>query len=125
MGNRDKRMSPHIFYRWLILGLVCFWSLVGCATTQLGGAPEVVTSPETFAVCKAVDIASTAYLIHNGLAVEANPIVAATLSHGYLPLVVISVGIYYALKHFQDPVAIGVANFATCGVAINNLLLIP
>lgn len=113
-GGKVKRLA-------LILCLL----LTGCATTQLAEVPAVVTSPETFAVCKAVDIASTAYLIHNGLAIEANPIVAATLAHGYFPIIAISVGIYFLLKHYNDPIATGVANVATCGVAVHNLLLIP
>lgn len=86
---------------------------------------EVVTSPTTFAVCKALDIGTTYYLISHGLAVEANPIVAATLAHGYFPLIAISVGIYFLLKHYNDPVATGIANVATCGVGVHNLLLIP
>ena len=86
---------------------------------------DVVTSPETFAVCKALDIGTTAYLISHGLAVEANPIVAATLAHGYFPIIAISVGIYFLLKHYNDPVATGFANVVTCGVGVHNLLLIP
>lgn len=37
-------MSPHIFYRWLIVGLVIFWGVVGCATTQLANYLLVVAS---------------------------------------------------------------------------------
>jgi hypothetical protein len=106
------------------LALILF-ALMSLAVVEETPIKDVVTSPTTFAVCKAVDIASTAYLIHNGLAIEANPIVAATLSHGYFPLIAISVGIYFLLKHYNDPIATGVANVATCGVAVHNLLLIP
>ena len=85
----------------------------------------VVTSPETFAVCKAVDIASTSYLLTHGLGVEANPVVAPLIAHGYVPLIALSVGLYYLLKWHNSPVVTGVANVATCGVAVHNLLLIP
>ena len=37
-------MSPPIFYRWLIVGLVVFWGVVGCATTQLANYLLVVAS---------------------------------------------------------------------------------
>lgn len=84
----------------------------------------VVTSPETFAVCKALDVASTAYLISHGLGVEANPIVAPLLTHGYFPLITVSVGLYYLLIWNNNPVATGAANVVTCGVAIHNLSLI-
>ena len=99
--------------------------LLFLTTLAVAEVPELMTSPETFAVCKAVDIASTAYIISNGIGVEANPIVAGLLSHGYFPLIAVSIGLYLLLKHFDDPVATGVANVVTCGVGIHNLLLIP
>ena len=106
------------------LALILF-VLLSLAVVEETPIKDVVTSPETFALCKAVDIASTAYLLSHGGFIESNPIVAATMSHGYFPIIAISVGIYFLLKHFQDPVATGIANVATCGVAVHNLLLIP
>lgn len=103
---------------------IALWLLVimslGVTTVE-----EVVTSPTTFAVCKAADIATTAYIIEHGIGYESNPIVAATLSHGYIPLIALSVGLWYLLKEYNNPVATAGANIVTCGVAAHNLLLIP
>jgi hypothetical protein len=43
---------------------------------------------------------------------------------GYVPLIAFSVGLYYLIKYANEPVATGVANVVTCGVAAHNLLLI-
>lgn len=104
--------------KWLIILL-----MIGSA--QANTLEDVATSPETFAVCKIADVASTAYLLERGLAVEANPVVRALLVHGYAPLIAISIGLYYFLKEVNNPVATGTANAITCGVAVHNLLLIP
>jgi len=40
-------MSRHIFWRWLIVGLIAFWGLVGCATTQLANYLLVAASIAT------------------------------------------------------------------------------
>ena len=85
---------------------------------------EVATSPNTFAVCKAVDIASTAYLLKTGLGVESNPVVAPLIVHGYFPLVVLSVGVYWLMTKYHNATANTVVNGVTCGVAASNLLLI-
>jgi hypothetical protein len=100
------------------------------AAPTLEEAGEVVTSPETFGVCKAADVASTVYLLEHGWAVEGNPIVAWSMHiGGYMPLVFVSAGLYWAFSHFKDepgmPLATGAANVVTCGVAAHNLLLIP
>ena len=87
---------------------------------------DVITSPTTFAVCKAVDVVSTMYLINSGIGIEANPIVAWSMQvGGYAPLIAVSVGLYFWLKELNSPVATGVANVVTCAVAGNNLSLIP
>jgi hypothetical protein len=99
--------------------------LLFLTTLAVAEVPELMTSPETFAVCKAVDIASTAYLLSQGGFVEANSIVAGSLAHGYFPLIAFSVGLYFLLKHLNDPVTTGVTNVVTCGVGVHNLLLIP
>ena len=88
------------------------------------GVTAVATSTTTFAVCKVVDIASTAYLISNGLGVEANPIVAGIIGNGYLPLIAVSVLVWYMLTQVDSPAGIAVANVVTCGVAAHNLTLL-
>ena len=89
-------------------------------------AEDVVSSPTTFAICKAADIASTAYLLENHLAVEGNPLVAELLQSGYFPLIILSVGIWWFMKeHPEQKVANTAANVVTCVVAANNILLIP
>ena len=106
--------------------LLTFFLAFPTHSQTLDPIQEVVTSTETFAVCKAVDVASTIYLLSHGLGVEANPVVAWTISvGGYVPLIAASVGLYYLLKHFDNPAATGAANIITCGVAAHNLLLMP
>ena len=100
--------------------LIWLLALMSLATVE-----EVATSPTTFAVCKTVDIATTAYLIENGLGVEANPVVASILGNGYIPLIALSVGLWYLIKQYNNPYATAGANVMTCGIAIHNLLLIP
>ena len=86
---------------------------------------EVITSPTTFAVCKTVDVASTIHLLSTGAGVEANPITAALIQAGGFPaLILVSVGLYFLVRQIENPVAIGVVNVATCGAAVNNVLLI-
>ena len=86
---------------------------------------ELATSPDTFAVCKTVDIASTAYLLKIGVATEANPLVAPLIANGVFPLVLISASVYWLMQHYNNPTANVVTNGVTCGVALQNLLLIP
>jgi len=85
---------------------------------------DVATSPTTFAVCKTIDIASTAYIIHTGIGYEANGLVASLLTHGYFPLILVSAGIWYWLKKEDNKVATGTVNAVTCGVSLHNLILI-
>lgn len=86
---------------------------------------DVITSPTTFAVCKTVDVVSTMYLINSGIGIEANPLVAWSIQvGGYLPLILVSIGLYYWLKELNSPVATGFANVVTCAVAGSNLSLL-
>lgn len=110
------------------------------ATTQTAASPDapqpdtapepahvveqVATSATTFAVCKTLDIATTAYALSHGLGVEANPVIASVLSHGYVPLIAMGVLIWWLLDRADDPVLTTVVNVATCGAAINNLVVI-
>jgi uncharacterized protein YceK len=108
--------------------LLCFLLilLTGCSTIQTvtDAAPTAAKSPTTFAVCKTVDIASTAYGIRAGLVHESNPILGATLSHGYFPMIAIGVGVWYLLDRLQDKTATLAGNTVTCGVAAHNLWLL-
>lgn len=118
--------------RWLIIYIaICFTvSLIGIKACSAGTLEEVATSPNTFAACKTVDIASTAYLLEHGLATEANPLVAWSLKvGGWAPLVFASIGVYWLMEKFKDQPgakpATAVANGVTCIAATQNLLLIP
>lgn len=118
--------------RWLAIYIaLCFVvAIIGIKTCSAGTLEDVATSPTTFAVCKTVDIASTAYLLEHGLATEANPLVAWSLKvGGWAPLVFVSIGIYWAMQKFKDQpgakTATAVANGVTCLAATKNLLLIP
>ena len=103
-----------------LLALVLF-----CTTVQAGTIEDVATSTDTFAVCKAADVISTIYVIEHGIGVEANPIMAGLISHGYIPFILVSAAVYWLIKQINNPIATGVSNVVTCGAAINNLLLIP
>ena len=118
--------------RWLAIYIViCFVvALIGIKTCSAGTLEDVATSPKTFAVCKTVDIASTAYLLEHGLATESNPIVAWSLRiGGWAPLVFASIGVYWAMQKFKDAPgakpATAIANGVTCIAATQNLLLLP
>ena len=87
---------------------------------------EVATSPNTFAVCKAADVASTMYLINSGIGHEANPIMASLIggSLGWLPFIAFSYGMYRLISYVNDPIVTVAANGVTCGIALSNLVLI-
>ena len=106
---------------FLIALAMLFSSVVSAAPTL----EEIATSPETFAVCKTVDIASTAYALRTGIGVENNSLVAPLIAHGYFPLFLFSLGIYWVMhKGYTTPTTNMIANGATCGVALSNLLII-
>jgi len=102
-------------------------SLFFCFNVHATNLEEAVVSPNTFVVCKAADVLSTMYIINSGIGVESNPVVAASIHIGrYIPLILISVVIYKWIKdNPQEKVAIGTVNAVTCGVALQNILLIP
>lgn len=105
-----------------LVALLLAFSFSAQATPSL---EEIATSPETFAVCKAADVITTAYVIEHGIGVETNPIVAPLIAHGYIPFILVSYGMYRLIKWFNNPGATLGANIATCAAAVNNLLLIP
>ena len=101
------------------LMIVLAFVLSGCATVQ-----DVVTSPKTFAVCKTADIATTAVLLKSSAFAEGNGLVAATLSHGYFPLIAISYGLYKLIGYVNNPVATAAVNILTGAAVVNNSVLL-
>jgi len=119
--------KPAAAWQWIIITLVAFWLTVFC-TFKVFAAPsleDVATSTDTYALCKTMDVASTAYLIDHGLAVEANPIVKPLIANGYVPLVLVSFGLWWVLNKLNNKPVTAVTNTLTCGIAIHNLTLIP
>lgn len=100
------------------LCLLLSLGLIGCSTIK-----PIAESPETFAVCKTIDIATTAAILSKG-GVELNPIARGLLAHGYIPIIAISVGIYFLLKELNEPKLNVAANAVTCGVAAHNLVIL-
>jgi len=94
-------------------------SVTGCATIQ-----PIAESTDTFAVCKAGDVLTTAYGLGTGMLVEKNPFVASLLGHGWIPFIAISVAMWYALDKYKNPTATIAANAITCPVAAHNLFLL-
>lgn len=108
----------------LAVMLVLALTLTSCAA---------IGTKENFALCKALDVASTVAAIEVAGATEANPLMAAVMSKaGYLGLLgigALAVWIVYELVdgHEQDEATQGLltaGNVATCGVAVHNLLLL-
>jgi len=107
--------------RSLPILLLCLL-LSSCAA--IDAVRPVAESTDVFAVCKAGDVLTTAYAIRTGMFIEKNPLVAPLISHGYLPLIAISIGIWYLLDRYNNPAATIAANVVTCPVAVHNLWLI-
>lgn len=86
---------------------------------------SIITSPDTFAVCKAADVATTAVALNSGQFVEANLLLKPFIGPGhFLPLVFVSVALWYVIDHYANKETTAAANVITCGVAAQNLLLI-
>lgn len=93
--------------------------LVGCSTIK-----TTAESTDTFAVCKTLDVATTYHGVTTGKFVEANPIVAKLLTHGWLPWIAISAGLYWVLVELDNKPVTTAANAMTCGVSLNNIYLL-
>ena len=93
--------------------------LSGCSTIK-----ATAESTDTFAVCKTADVVTTYVGVSSGKFVEANPIVAKLLTHGWLPWITLSVGLWWILVELDNKVVTTVSNVATCGVVGNNLFLL-
>lgn len=85
---------------------------------------EILTSPDTFAACKAADLLTTHIALVSGLGIEGNPIVAGLLSHGWIPVLALSFFVWKLIEKANEPIATATANVITCGAAFNNFLLI-
>jgi hypothetical protein len=107
--------------KWLLALLLAF-----NLSAKAGTIEEVATSPTTFAVCKAADVASTMYLINSGIGHEANPAMASLMTGPlqWLPFIALSYGIYRLVVYINNPATTVVANGVTCAAAASNLLLI-
>lgn len=101
-----------------LLIILVAMSLIGCATIK-----STAESTDTFIVCKTADLATTYVGLNNGLT-EANPIVAKLLTHGWLPVIALSVATYWLLEQLNDKTITTFANAVTCGAALNNSILL-
>ena len=99
---------------------------IACSAHAAPTLEEVVTSPDTFAVCEAVDISTTAYALGHGMT-ETNPIMAHWIqAAGWGPIILLMGGFYWVLKQKETPPAfVGGVNVGTCYAAAHNLLLLP
>lgn len=93
--------------------------LTGCSSLR-----NTAESTDTFIVCKTADVATTYMGVSSGKFVEANPVVAKLLSHGWLPWIALSVGLYFALVELDNKYVTTFANVVTCGAVINNGILL-
>ncbi len=103
-------------------------SSIALIVALLTNGCAVLTSPHTFAVCKAADVGTTIYALQHG-AVEANPLMAGIIhSVGYAGLIGVSaLMIYGVYKLSHRPgmgLVVGAANAITCAAAFNNLAVI-
>ncbi len=100
--------------------LALMLSLSGCATIQ-----TVASSKETFVACQALDVATTYVGVSKVGLMEANPIVAALLKHGWLPFIAIKVALVWAVYNADfSPPAQTVANVAACAPGVWNATLL-
>lgn len=98
--------------RALLLSILLL--LPGCAALE---------SSNTFAACRAADVATTYIGVHHGFA-EVNPLTKALLAHGWLPYIGLSVLAWYVIDRLNEPSVTVAANVVTCGVAAHNAVLL-
>ena len=109
----------------ILVALLCL-TLTACGTFQPAedAAVDVLTSPTTFAVCKAADVATTAIGLNSGHFVEANPALKVFIGpHNFGPLILFSIAAYFIIKNIDDKRFTAAANVITCGVVGHNLHL--
>jgi hypothetical protein len=87
---------------------------------------DVAGQPESFAVCKSLDVITTSYVLRSGIGYEQNPITAKLIASGFGPLVAISVAIYWHMKIKKtSPKVNAFASSVTCAAALGNALITP
>jgi hypothetical protein len=101
------------------IAILLIVSMSGCA---------ILEKPETFAACKALDVATTAVALNSGGFHEVNPILRGLgigpHVSGLLPLVGVSMLVIALIKYLNEPTVTTVASVATCGVAGHNAFLL-
>jgi len=92
-------------------------ALAGCASL-----PQAASSKETFALCQAADVATTAVLLGRGGFVEANPIMAALIKQGWIPFVTFKVALVWIMYQIDASPPVQTAfNAVACLPVINNV----
>ena len=103
-----------------LAALALLFTLSGCATIQ-----SVASSKETFVACQVFDIATTYVAISKAGFVEGNPIVAALLKHGWLPMIGFKLALIWAVYQVDfSPKAQTVANVVACAPGVWNAHLV-
>lgn len=89
----------------------------GCATIE-----RAATAKETFVVCRAVDVATTLYIVGHG-GTELNPIMAPLVHNPALFIGVQAVVVMFAWSWWDrlTPTERGVVNVVNCVPGIHNL----
>jgi uncharacterized protein YceK len=106
--------------RQALAALLLVFTLSGCATIQ-----SVASSKETFVACQVFDTATTYVAVSKVGLVEGNPIIAALLKHGWLPVIAFKLAIIWAVYEANfSPAAQTVANVVACVPGIHNAILI-
>jgi hypothetical protein len=119
--GRECPLKPRRSGWWkrLMAAMFCL-TLTGCATIQ-----TVASSKETFVACQALDVATTYVGVAKAGMMEANPIVAALLKHGWLPFLAVKVAIIWAVYNADfSPKAQTIANVAACVPGVWNATLL-
>ncbi len=99
-----------------LAALLLVFALSGCATIQ-----EVASSKETFVACQVFDVATTYVGISKFGLMEGNPIVAALLKHGWLPMIGFKLALIWAVYQADfSPKAQTVANVVACAPGVWN-----
>lgn len=104
-----------------LAALALVFTLSGCATIQ-----SVASSKETFVACQVFDVATTYVALSAGKSlVEGNPIVAALLKHGWLPMIGFKLALIWAVYQVDfSPKAQTVANVVACAPGVWNAHLV-
>ena len=84
-----------------------------------------LTSTDLLGVCMVADIATTAVALNSGKFVEANPVLKPFIGpHNFVPLILVSALIWYAVWRYNEPKLTAFANVIKCGVVAHNLFVI-